>query len=69
MVVAPVVNLIPVAVASPYASTVIDPLWLPVAFHVTVEPGAGLNDCVFRGVSETVAVVAQLVVGQVLEVI
>jgi hypothetical protein len=35
---------------------------------VIVEPAAGLKDWVFRAVIETVAVVAQLVVGHVPEV-
>ena len=43
----------------------IDPVCAPVAFQITVDPGAGLKACVFRGVIETVAVVAHFVVGHV----
>ena len=40
-----------------------DPVCAPVAFQITVDPGAGLKACVFLGVIETVAVVAHFVVG------
>lgn len=46
----------PTTVASPYTSTVRVPLCPPVAVHATVDPGAGLNACVFLAVTFTVAV-------------
>jgi hypothetical protein len=45
-----------------------DPLCPPVAVHFTVDPGAGLKDCVFLAVTEAVAVDPHFVVGQFPEV-